>query len=337
MGVAALGMSVVAFGIGAAPLQAQAADAEYFPLQVGNQWIYQTNTRFFNGPANVVSIPGKRDFGSTSYFIVEGLDANPVYMRSDDMGKLFVYDERTGGEAQYADFTTPVGGSYQTAADPCNATANVMARDATVTTPVGEFTGALHVEYPSANCADAGLGADYFVPNIGLVKREGITIAGPRAMELVYARVGDVTVLSSPEVSFSMSIDRAVYDNTNDISTIHARLTLRSTMAEPIDLHWAGGQRFDLVIYNERGAEVARWSNGKAFTLELSSEKFGPGERNYTIQHPLQDRQNNRLPAGKYVAEGFLTTQGEQKPYGARVGFEIISEAEAEEAEPAQP
>ena len=325
MGVAAVGMTVAAIGVSAAPLQA--AGAEYFPLQVGNQWIYQTSTRFFNGPATVVNIPGKKAFGSTSYFIVEGLAHETLYMRSDDSGKLFVYDERTGGEAQYADFATAVGGSYRTSADPCNATANVLARDAKLTTPVGEFTNALHVEYPAANCADAGLGDDYFVPYIGLVKRQGVTIAGPSSTELVYARIGDVTVLTAAELSFSMALDKAVYD-VNGIPQINARLTLRSSLPQPIELVWPSGQRFDLVIRNERGAEVARWSDGKAFTLIFGTERFGPGERNYTIQLPLQDKQNNRLPAGKYVAEGFLATQGEQKPYVARVGFEIIAEAQ---------
>lgn len=325
MGVAAVGMTVAAIGVSASPLQA--AGAEYFPLQVGNQWVYQTSTRFFNGPATVVSIPGKKTFGSTSYFIVEGLGFETMYMRSDDSGKLLVYDERTGGEAQYADFTTPTGGSYRTTADPCNATAIVRARDAKLTTPVGEFTNLIHVAYPAANCADAGLDADFFAPYIGLVKREGVTIAGPRAMELVYARIGDVTVLTAPEISFSMALDKTVYD-VNGIPQMNARLTLRSTIPQPIDLVWPSGQRFDLVIRNERGVEVARWSDGKAFTLIFGTEKFGPGERNYAVQLPLQDKQNNRLPAGKYVAEGFLATQGEQKPYVARVGFEIIPEAE---------
>lgn len=325
MGVAAVGMTVAAIGVSASPLQA--AGAEYFPLQVGNQWVYQTSTRFFNGPATVVSIPGKKTFGSTSYFIVEGLGFETMYMRSDDSGKLLVYDERTGGEAQYADFTTPTGGSYRTTADPCNATAIVRARDAKLTTPVGEFTNLIHVAYPAANCADAGLDADFFAPYIGLVKREGVTIAGPRAMELVYARIGDVTVLTAPEISFSMALDKTVYD-VNGIPQMNARLTLRSTIPQPIELVWPSGQRFDLVIRNERGVEVARWSDGKAFTLIFGTEKFGPGERNYAVQLPLQDKQNNRLPAGKYVAEGFLATQGEQKPYVARVGFEIIPEAE---------
>lgn len=325
MGVAAVGMTVAAIGVSASPLQA--AGAEYFPLQVGNQWVYQTSTRFFNGPATVVSIPGKKTFGSTSYFIVEGLGFETMYMRSDDSGKLLVYDERTGGEAQYADFTTPTGGSYRTTADPCNATAIVRARDAKLTTPVGEFTNLIHVAYPAANCADAGLDGDFFAPYIGLVKREGVTIAGPRAMELVYARIGDVTVLTAPEISFSMALDKTVYD-VNGIPQMNARLTLRSTIPQPIELVWPSGQRFDLVIRNERGVEVARWSDGKAFTLIFGTEKFGPGERNYAVQLPLQDKQNNRLPAGKYVAEGFLATQGEQKPYVARVGFEIIPEAE---------
>jgi hypothetical protein len=140
-----------------------------------------------------------------------------------------------------------------------------------------------------------------------------------------------VTVLSTAEVAFSMSLDRAVYD-TNGIPVMNARLTLRSTMAQPLDLTFPSGQRYDLIVRNDRGQEVARWSDGKAFTLIFGTEKFGPGERNYMVQLPLEDKQNKRLPSGKYVAEGFLATEGEFKPYVARVGFEIVPEAA-----PAQP
>lgn len=312
-----------------APLAA--ADADYFPLQVGNQWIYQTSTRWFNGPPNVVSIPGKKAFGNNSYYIVEGLNFETMYLRSDDAGVLYAYDANTGGEQQYAAFATPVGGSYRTAVDPCNSTANVISRSAKVTTPVGAFDNAMQVDYPAANCADAGIGTDYFVPYIGLVKREGITIAGPRAMELVYARVGGVTVLSAPEVAFSMSLDRAVYD-INGIPLMNVRLTLRNTHPQPLELTFTSGQRFDIQVRNEAGVNVATWSANKLFPAVIGMEKIGPGEMNWTAQLPLQDGQNKRLPAGKYIAEGFLTTGGEAKPYMAHVAFEIIPEAE-----PAQP
>ena len=91
-------------------------------------------------------------------------------------------------------------------------------------------------------------------------------------------------------------------------------------------------QRFDLVIRNAAGVNVATWSANKLFAAVIGIEKIGPGEQNWIAQLPLQDGQNKRLPAGKYVAEGFLTTGGDAKPYLAHVGFEIIPEAE-----PAQP
>lgn len=316
-------------GIAIAPLAA--ADADFFPLQVGNQWIYQTSTRFFNGPANVVGVTGMKAFGNTSYFVVEGLNPEPLYLRSDEAGIVYAYDANTGGEAQYAAFNTPVGASYRTVVDPCNSTANVKSRSAKVTTPIGDFEGAFNVEYPAANCADAGIGQDYFVPYIGLVKREGVTIAGPRAMELVYARIGGVTVLSAPELSFSLSIDRPVYD-VNGIPTLNARLSLRNTHSQPIDLTFPSGQRFDLVVRNAAGVQMGTWSANKSFIAAVGTEKVGPGERNWTAQFPLQDGQNKRLPAGKYTIEGFLTVQGDPSPYAARVGFEIVPEAE-----PAQP
>ena len=173
-----------------------------------------------------------------------------------------------------------------------------------MTTPVGEFTGVFQVEYPAANCADAGLAADYYGPYVGLVRRDAITIAGPRAMELVYARVGGVTVLSSPEISFSMSLDKAVYEGSGT-PLMNVRMTLRSTLPQPVELAFPSSQRFDFIIRDALGTAVYTWSADKQFALLFGTERFGPGERNYTLQVPLQNGQNQPLAAGKYIAEGY--------------------------------
>jgi len=160
---------------------------------------------------------------------------------------------------------------------------------------------------------------------VGLVSRTLTTIAGPRTLELIYARLGGVTVVSAPEVAFSLAIDRAVYviDPQRAAPTMTARLTLRAVhQAEPLRLTFPSGQRFDLGLKNERGDVVYRWSEGKFFTLAIGTETLSHGEKNYVVAAPLAGKDSRPLPPGNYVAEGWLTTMG-PRAYSASVGFEI--------------
>jgi hypothetical protein len=191
-----------------------------------------------------------------------------------------------------------------------------------VNVPVGDVENALVVNYPVANCADAGLSTDAFIPYVGLIERESITIAGPRYLRLVYARLGGVTVLSEPEVAFRLALDKQRYGGENT-PVLTARLTLRSTQSEPVELTFSSGQRFDLVIKDESGREHFRWSDGRSFTQAIESERFGPGERNWVVEVPLASRGGERLPPGKYTAEAFLATIS-PRAFAASVGFEIL-------------
>jgi hypothetical protein len=298
-----------------------AATPDYFPLHVGNQWIYRISG-LGSGEPVIVHIPRTEVVQDRIYSLVRGLSGGDVWLRMDENATLLRYDPETRQESTWAMFSTPAGETYRTELDPCNRTAKVESRQATVRTPAGEFINALAISYPSANCADAGLSSEFYLPWIGLVRRESLTIAGPRVMSLSYARIGGVTVLSEPENAFSLTLDRSQYGDPANVPLLTARLTLRMTHPEPVELTFPSGQRFDLEIRNERNETVLRWSDGKAFTLALGSERIGPGEKNWTLQLPLANGAT-RLPPGSYTAEGWLTTIGERR-YAARVPFSII-------------
>jgi hypothetical protein len=134
---------------------------------------------------------------------------------------------------------------------------------------------------------------------------------------------------SRPQLSFGLALDGSVYTvnrmppvpSPPPVPTLTARLTLRNS-AQPITLTFPSGQTYDFVIRTEAGAVVYRWSDGRAFTQVFRTETFGPGEQTYTIATPLSGADRNPLPQGKYVAEGWLTTQG-GKTFDASAGFEI--------------
>jgi hypothetical protein len=308
--------------VGASALAA--ATPDYFPLHVGNQWIYRQS----GGGANrslSVWVSGIETIGGRSYARVAGLEEGEALLRMESESRLIAYDRTARAERVWAEFATPVGGEYPTAINECNPVARVESRDAHWKTPAAEFWGALVVNYPAGHCADAGLARDVFAPWIGLVRREELTIAGPRIMELVYARVGGVTVLSEPEVAFSLSLDKSVYGHPSEVPVLEARIAFRSTHPEPVEFNFPGMFRFELVIRNERGDEVYRWSDGRPNTLHIAVEKFGPGERNFPVRVELQDKEGRAFPPGAYTAEAWLMTLEQTKRYASAVGFQIVA------------
>ena len=305
----------------AAGLSAQSPD--YFPLHVGNQWVYRATGVAAGGPV-VVDIPRSEVLNGRSYAVVRGLDPNEARLRMDADGTLYSYDIQTRQESVWAVFSAAAGSTYRTFIHPCNRTALVESREDSVSTPAGEFSGALTIGYPPGNCADAGLTGEAYLPWIGLVQRSSTTIAGQRTLSLAYARVGGVTVLSEPEASFGMALDRTMYSRPPAIPVLTARLTLRVTQGGPLELRFASGQRFELIINNDLGEVMLRWSEGRGFAQVLGTERIENREKNYVVQLPLSQG-NMRLKPGSYVAEGWLTTMGEKR-YVARVGFGIAAE-----------
>jgi hypothetical protein len=101
-----------------------------------------------------------------------------------------------------------------------------------------------------------------------------------------------------------------------------ARLSLRNTSDKPVRLAFSSGQRYDLELKNERGDVVYRWSEGRAFTMELGEEIIGPGERRYEVIVRLADKAGKPLAQGKYTAEAWLTTVG-PRTYVATAGFQM--------------
>ncbi len=314
----------ISTAISAALLAASVASAQpdYFPLHVGNQWVYH-QTGLGSGNPVVVEVVRADWIEGRYYSLLRGMPEGDLWLRMGEDGRLWAWNARERRETLYAAFWTPTGGTYSASIEPCTGTASVVSRLAYWKGAIGEFHHALQIAYAPTICADAGISGDFYLPYVGLVERSYITIAGPRKYELTYARLGGVTVISAPEVSFALSLDGTVY--THEVSgrpaQLSARLTLRNTSADPIELTFPSGQRFDLTLRNEKGEIVYRWSDGKAFTLALGSLEVGPGEKNFVVVIQLASGGRN-LPPGRYVAEGWLTTMGIRQ-YAASAGLEI--------------
>jgi hypothetical protein len=284
------------FLIGAA---AQAADTDYFPLHVGNQWTYQSGTLLGSGVQQQVEVKNAATLGGRAYVLYSGLDGD-AYLRQDDNGTLYTYDRNSQSDVMVAPFASD-DGAFTPVPNLCDQTGKIASRNAKYKGPIGEFDNALEIRYTPGKCADAGVVSEVYLPWIGLVQRTTTTIAGPRVFDLVYARIGGVTIVSGPETSFGITLDKSVYSAGSGVS---ARLTLRSTQSDALKLVFSSGQMFDLAIRNEKGDRVYQWSIGRFFTDVVQTVDV-QGEKNWTVTAPL-----GQLPAGKYTAEGWLTPVG---------------------------
>lgn len=295
---------------------ALSAQTEYFPLHVGNQWVYRGG-----GGVRVVDIPRSEQINGKEYAVVRNwFESSPwftreVLLRMAENGTLYALDRESGREAQWVAFGTPEGGSFETELDPCNKR-GVVTSKGKFSSPVGEFVETFQAGYPAANCADAGLDSEVYGKWIGLLRRRTVTIAGPRDYDLIYARIGGVTVLSERELSFGITIDKAIYT----VAPMTLRLTLRHSQPEPIVVE-APSHLYDFEVRNEKGDPVFRWSAGKVFPAVIIRETFAAGERNWADTYDLKGGNGLPLPPGKYTIEGWLTTT--PKVGSASVAFEV--------------
>ena len=141
----------------------------------------------------------------------------------------------------------------------------------------------------------------------------------PRLRFWITACAVSAVLCAGAELQFSITLDR---DTGPSVPVMTARLSLRNATDKPVRLAFSSGQRYDLELKNERGDVVYRWSEGRAFTMELGEEIIESGERNYVVTVRLADKEGKPLAQGKYTAVGWITTMG-PRTYVATAGFQM--------------
>jgi len=120
-----------------------------------------------------------------------------------------------------------------------------------------------------------------------------------------------------------MSVDRAVYPETDPAAPpveMDARLRLRNTTGEAVELFFPTAQRQDFIVRNPHGDVVWQWSEGKTFAQVAGTEHI-TGEVEYGAAVSLAGKSGEALSEGRYTVEGWLTT--DSKRFSATVAFEI--------------
>ena len=186
------------------------ATATYFPLQVGDEWVYNYNSRI--GTANYLTrriTQAEVIAGITWFDILESIDGDQPALsqyRSDDAGRI--YQLINNASQLWLDPTaTP---------DP-SAFLKITGKGGEVDAPAGKFQGRL--DY-TVTRGGLDLENGTFARGIGLVTNSHTLLEGSgggfsAGMTLVYAKIDGHVVFASPATSLELSTDASSFDVTD--------------------------------------------------------------------------------------------------------------------------
>lgn len=174
----------------------------YFPLAVGNTWVYNYNSRIITGAYIVQAITGQQTIGGQTYYVlsqtVPGPAATLALLRSDSSG--VIYQSVNGVDQVYLDPTSAGVTNYSGALGIFN--------DA-ITPPAQIIGGLLQT-------------TSTYAGGIGLVSSQSIMLTGSsggfvEGLDLVDVQI-DGFHLSVPAPKIGLSIENSTLDLTNQLA-----------------------------------------------------------------------------------------------------------------------
>lgn len=269
---------------------------DFFPLQVGNEWVYRATGSRAGYAALTIRVTAMENRAGVEYYRIEGYRTGSFWLRSTHDGKVMAYDPAKQDEKLWYNFRAPLREEFDTAQPGCCGRAAVLDRGARYAGRIGEGTGAVEVVYPGVR--DFGITNEKFLPYIGMISRTEVT-GGPAVAfyDLAYARVGGVTVLKEKTIDFGVALDNSVNEPS---AAALVRLTLRNDTGTPFPMYFRDGQIFDVAIRDAAGQEVYRWSSDRGFTQALHTELI-EAERQWVVFVPVPAQ------PGDYTLEAWLT------------------------------
>lgn len=293
-------------------LCAAGAAADFLPLEPGNSWTYRQTGGNETFTITVGTTPAV--IGGEVYYRLTGYVKDPVWARVVD-DTLYYRDEERERDVPLTVFTPLEGAWFEAPLRICEQEGQAFRSKDRYQGPAGNHGPTLVVRYRSFSCADAGVVSEEFLENIGMVRREVTTIAGPRVYELVDARLGGITVAERPNTAFRVTV-RSVEQH-----RITANLKLIVSGA-PVTLRFRSSQEFDAELKDPKGNTIRVWSADKSF-LQALHERTVAAEAEWNFELPLTDWLDQ---PGRYTLEAWITS-GKGREYSAVTAFEVIQPA----------
>lgn len=284
--------------------------AEYLPLQPGNSWTYRNLPTGESFTIRVGTPLGTQD--GQVYYRLTGYVDRPLWVRAEPNGNLLYLDEDTGRELVLTAFEDVRPAWAAAPFRPCEQESQPLAQSEPYIGPIGMFTSTTELQYRSFSCADTGIEAETYAANVGLLRRVVTTISGFRTFTLVEARIGNLTFAGRPAASFHSAISQSAEGR------LTAALRLTLTTPEPLTLVYPSSQDYDLVLWNDQGQPIYRWSDGQAFLQAVRTRDISTG-----LAHNVEIQTPESLPDGAYVLEAWLTAGPSQRAFAAMTPFRI--------------
>jgi hypothetical protein len=284
--------------------------ADYLPLQQGNTWSYRDpatgQTFTVRAGTQLATLDGK------TYHRLSGYVERDLWARTLDTGTLVYLDEEAGAERVLTSFEKVEGGWAEAPFRGCEHESQVEGKGDGYKGRQGVFADAVTLSYRTFSCADTGIVSEVYAPNVGMLRRTVQTIAGPRVLELVEARVGGFSFTAAPAAVFASSMEHAPEGG------LMAKLRLAVESGEALDLMYPDSQDYDIVIWDETGRQVYRWSDGKAFAQAARwVTVVGRRSHDVAIETPTM------LDDGRYLMEAWVTAGPSRRSFAAMTPFTL--------------
>jgi len=279
----------------------------FFPLETGNSWTYR-EARSAQEFTIRVGTPALVD--GQVWYALNGYAEERLLARYEGDRLLYLSPD-TGGAALLTSFLP--GDTWPAPARQCLQRGEAQGMRAKYDGPGGPMEGVLEIRYMTLGCADAGMLSELFAENIGMARRTIETIAGPRTFDLVSARIGSTVIETAPHARFTVSVDPAAAT----AEEVGLKLHLQANPPAPVTLPFTSGQEYDVEVRDQEGAEVYRWSAGRAFIFVTHSVTVS-GEWSAAVSIP-------RPAPGSYTVQAWLTTDTGVPLYAATLPLTMES------------
>jgi hypothetical protein len=282
--------------------------ADLLPLENGNAWTYRASV---TGETFTIRVGTPYLINDRVYYTLTGFADQRVLARNDGSA-LVMYDEDAGVERVLADFEPFEGGWWNANARQCNAMGQTQNKRIEYQGAAGRIPEALDIQYRTFGCADTGVLSEQYAENIGMLRRTVQTFIGPRAYDLISARVGSIRIEANPHAHFTTVIDGVSAD------AIDVRLHIEVDPAQSITLPFYSGQEYEIALRNQDGNVVYLWSSTASFIQSTHTLTIaGDWTARVRIPKPVP---------GAYTLEAWMTTALDRPRFGASVPLVLKAE-----------
>lgn len=295
-------------------LSALSAAEPFFPMEQGNFWQYRTpdgQHSFRVGGFTPLAT------GSQVYFFVNGFAHQQLTIREEIGVGLKLYDNETSADTLFTSFSLDHDQEFLAPDRGCGiVTGRVQADRVAATTPTGYYASMLQITYDTPACAEPVVASEFFVANVGMVRRIVKVGEEVRQYDLVSARVGGQVILAKTLTNLTAL---AWQEPKPGDTSLRFRLETIPAVGAVTEMHFGTSQRYDLIIRDRNGRKLWQYSDGKAFLQVTGKLAFA----SFDIEVPLDELPGKSIAPGAYTVDAWVTTMEDHPRFAAGMDIDI--------------